>query len=447
MWQGIYTPEQILDYCEGDGAALFRLLSAMHTRIDWPRAWLRGKYVTVGVSAMEYNGVPINTELWSILRDNWSTILNALIEEVDNDFHVFEGTHLRDRFVERYIIEEQGIVNWPRLSSGQLCFDKDTRKEMAKTYPQIAPLHDLIKSIKEMRSVDLCIGHDGRNRTLLSPFHTLTGRNQPGSSAFIFALSSWLRRLIQPPPGYGIAYLDWEQQEPGIAAALSEDPAMMAAYRSGNIYLGFAKQIGAVPADATKNTHPLEHELFKTVWLGIIFAMGAETLGIRLGRSTGFAAKLLKAHHNVNKIFWNWSDGYIVKFLAEGVLPTSFGWQVRRGPKTDIPFLRNFLMQGNGSEMMRIATILGTERGVEICAPVHDAFLIMAPIDRLEEDIAKMRDAMAEASREVLNGFELRTEVAFKACYPDHFECKKGKELWDKVMGLLGKRGLLRLAA
>jgi hypothetical protein len=104
-------------------------------------------------------------------------------------------------------------------------------------------------------------------------------------------------------------------------------------------------------------------------------------------------------------------------------------------------------MQGNGSEMMRIAAIVGTERGIEICAPVHDAFLITAPIERLEEDIARMRDAMAEASREVLNGFELRTEVASKACYPDHFECKKGKVLWNKVMRLLEQRGLLRRAA
>jgi hypothetical protein len=446
-WQGVHTPEEIQNYCDNDGAALFRLLPAMEKYIDWPRALLRGKYVTVGVSAMEFHGVPIDTEKLAILQDNWSGIQNVLIDDVDKDFYVFEDYHLRERLVERYIIEEQGIVNWPRHPSGKLCFDKDTRAEMAKVYPQIEPLHELVKSIKEMRSIDLRVGQDGRNRTLLSPFHTLTGRNQPGSSWFIFALSSWLRRLIKPPPGYGIAYIDWAQQEPGIAAALSEDPAMMEAYLTGNIYLGFGKQIGMVPKDATKETHPHLHELFKAVWLGIIYGMGAETLGIRLGRSAGFSEKLLKAHRDMNRVFGNWQDGYIVKFLAEGMLHTAFGWQVRQGPQTDIPFLRNYPMQGNGSEMMRIAAILGTERGIEICAPVHDAFLIMAPIERLKEDIAKMRDAMAEASREVLNGFELRTDVESEACYPNHFECKKGKVLWDKVMRLLEQRGLLRRAA
>ncbi len=30
--------------------------------------------------------------------------------------------------------------------------------------------------------------------------------------------------------GFGVAYIDWSQQEIGIAAALSEDKAMQAAY-------------------------------------------------------------------------------------------------------------------------------------------------------------------------------------------------------------------------
>jgi DNA polymerase I-like protein with 3'-5' exonuclease and polymerase domains len=38
--------------------------------------------------------------------------------------------------------------------------------------------------------------------------------------------------LIKPKPGYGIAYIDWNQQEFGIAVALSEDPLMKTAYTS-----------------------------------------------------------------------------------------------------------------------------------------------------------------------------------------------------------------------
>ena len=83
-------------------------------------------------------------------------------------------------------------------------------------------------------------------------FSSKTGRNQPSNSKFVFGLSAWLRGLIKPSPGYGLAYIDWSQQEFGIAAALSGDHRMQEAYLSGDPYLTFAKQAGAAQADATK---------------------------------------------------------------------------------------------------------------------------------------------------------------------------------------------------
>ena len=128
-----------------------------------------------------------------------------------------------------------------------------------------------------MRLADLAVGHDGRNRTLLSPFRARSGRNQPSNSKFIFGPSVWLRGLIKPPPGHGVAYIDWEQQEFGIAAALSGDENMKAAYRSGDPYLAFAKQADAAPSDATKATHKAVREQFKQCVLAVQFGMGEES--------------------------------------------------------------------------------------------------------------------------------------------------------------------------
>ena len=83
---------------------------------------------------------------------------------------------------------------------------------------------------------NLAVGADGRNRCLLSPFRSITSRNQPSNAHFIFGPSCWLRSLIQPEPGRAVAYVDWSQQEFGIAAALSGDTAMMEAYTSGDPY-------------------------------------------------------------------------------------------------------------------------------------------------------------------------------------------------------------------
>jgi DNA polymerase I-like protein with 3'-5' exonuclease and polymerase domains len=128
-----------------------------------------------------------------------------------------------------------------------------------------------------------------------------------------------------------IAYIDWEQQEPGIASALSGDAAMQAAYQTGNIYLGFVKQIGAVPEDATKKTHPAHHELFKQTCLGINYGMGVETLARRINRPTIVARGLIRAHHERYRIFWRWSDAALDTASLTGSLHTVFGWQVHLG--------------------------------------------------------------------------------------------------------------------
>ncbi len=93
-------------------------------------------------------------------------------------------------------------------------------------------------------------------------------------------------------------------------------------------------------------------------------------------------------------------------------------------------------MQANGAEMLRIACCLATERGIEVCAPVHDAVLIMAPIDKVEADTAAMRTIMAEASRAVLAGFELGTDATVTR-YPDRYHDARGKVMWDRVCKLI----------
>jgi DNA polymerase I len=70
--------------------------------------------------------------------------------------------------------------------------------------------------------------------------------------------------------------------------------------------------------------------------------------------------------------------------MSQGALHTVFGWNIRIGENSNPGALRNFPMQANGAEMMRLACCLAAERGIEVCAPVHDALLICAPLERLE---------------------------------------------------------------
>jgi DNA polymerase I len=405
----------------------------MQSRSTLGHALLRGRYMAAA-ARIERNGVPIDTETLELLRRHWPDVQDQLIAEIDRDYGVYEGrTFKADRFA-AWLAKNN--IPWPRLDSGRLDLSDDTFRDMARACSAVAPLRELRAALSQMRLYDLAVGQDGRNRTILSAFRARTGRNQPSNTKFIFGPAVWLRGLIKPPPGYGLAYIDWEQQEFGIAAALSGDPLMMAAYRSGDPYLAFAKQAGAAPADATKATHKAVRDQFKSTVLAVQYGMGADALAQRIGQPPIRARELLRLHRETYRVFWRWSDAAVDHAMLHGSLHTVFGWRVRVPPGANARSLRNFPMQANGAEMLRLACCLGTERGVEVCAPVHDAVLIGAPLGRLDDDVARMRDAMAEASRIVLDGFELGTDAKLVR-YPDRYMDERGAAMWDHVMKLI----------
>jgi hypothetical protein len=433
----------ILDYCASDVAALERLLPAMLPHIDLPRALLRGRYMKAA-AAMESNGVPIDVPTLALLREKWTDIQDQLIRDIDANYGVFDGRTFRAGHWERWLVSHG--IPWPRLESGRLDLSDDAFRQMAKAYPAVSPMRELRSALSELRLNDLQVGDDGRNRTILSAFRARSGRNAPSNTKFIFGPSVWLRFLIKPPPGFGVAYIDYSQQEFGIAAALSGDSAMQAAYRSGDPYLTFAKQAGAVPEDATKDSHGSTRELFKTCALGVQYGMKADSLAARIGQPAIVARGLLQAHRETYRTFWQWSDAAVDHAMLTNTLHTVFGWTIQVDENPNPRSLRNFPMQANGAEMLRLACCFATERGIEVCAPIHDAVLVCAPLDRLDVDIAGMRKAMEDASRVVLAGFTLRTD-ATAVVYPNRFRDPRGTVMWDRVINLIATSAAKEKAA
>jgi DNA polymerase I-like protein with 3'-5' exonuclease and polymerase domains len=235
-----------------------------------------------------------------------------------------------------------------------------------------------------------------------------------------------------------VAYIDYSQQEYGIAAALADDTAMLEAYLSGDPYLKFAKQAKAVPDDATKESHKEVRHLFKECQLAVNYGMREKKLALKINRSEAEAKELLRSHHQVYKKFWRWSDGAEAYAMAMGKLHTIFGWQLflESGEIPNPRRLRNFPVQGNAAEMFRLACSLAIERGISVIGPVHDAVLIESPADQLDQAIAVTQEAMAEASRVVLGGFTLRSEVK-RFSYPQRFEDEKGQDMWQRVSRIL----------
>ena len=267
----------------------------------------------------------------------------------------------------------------------------------------------------------------------------MTGRNQPSSSKFVFGPARWLRGLVREQPGRALAYVDWSTQEIAIAAGLSGDERMVEDYQT-DPYLGFAKAAHLVPTDATKESHGGVREQYKAIVLGVNYGMGPETMAQKAGITKGEARELLRLHKATYPTFWRWIDDTVTTALFTGKMQSVFGWRRHVGRDANPRSLMNFPMQANGAEMMRLAAIAATETGIEVCCPVHDAFVISAPIDRLENDVAAMREIMSRAGRLVTGGLDVRTSTKV-ARWPDRYMDSRGEDMWDRVIGLM-ERGI-----
>ena len=247
---------QILDYCASDVRGLAALFPLMAPSIDWPRALVRGRYMAA-VARMERTGVPIDQNFHRAMVENWENLKISLIADVNTVYSVYEGTTFKsDRFAQ--YLSAQGIL-WPRHLTGALRLDDETFHDQAKRWPILRPLYELRTTLSGLRLTGLTVGSDGRNRCLLSPFSAITSRNQPSTTKFIFGPAKWMRGLIEPPDGFGLAYIDFSSQEIGIAAALSGDELMIKGYQDGDPYLAFAKQARLVAGRCDKaiaQSHP-----------------------------------------------------------------------------------------------------------------------------------------------------------------------------------------------
>ena len=125
-------------------------------------------------------------------------------------------------------------------------------------------------------------------------------------------------------------------------------------------------------------------------------ASAAPGLGVRpragvLGKPVVEGRELLRLHRETYPRYWRWSDAVQDFAMLRGYLQTVFGWGVHVGHDANPRSLRNFPLQGNGAEMLRLACCLATERGIRVCCPVHDALLVEAPAAEGLHEVATPR--------------------------------------------------------
>lgn len=430
-----FSPQErqdTVDYCWTDIVALEALLARI--TIDLPFTLLRGRY-QAAVARMMRTGAPIDADLFRRLSGAWDRLKFDLIASVDASFGVYESGHRRYRLIEQWL-GRIGLQNsWPRTPTGLPKLDENTLNEQVALHPGLPELQifkELDATLNQMRLTDLAVGEDGRNRAMLGAYVTISGRNAPKASEFIFGPATWVRGLIKPPEGFGICYFDYKAQEVAIAAALSRDARLAEHYAAGDTYWNFAVAAGL----ADRGERDAVRDLVKVLFLAIGYGMGFRTLARRAGISEAEAKELLETHTRLYPDFARWREDIVDRALINGWLRTPLGWRLFVRPDMPIPQLLNWPMQSRGADVMRAVCIAATEAGIELAAPVHDGFLIVSSLERLEEDKVRMLEIMKRAGEVVTGGLTIRVDDK-TVRWPDRYMDKRGAAMWGKVMALL----------
>jgi hypothetical protein len=433
---------EMLEYCAADVDSTVELFLAMTSRwateYEMRAALFRGHFVQVN-DRIEQFGIPIDVGTWNTISARHIELREWFIRDLGFQ-NIYEGETFKRKKFEDFVRSFAGN-RWPRTAiSGAFKSDGETLKAMANLYPEAGRFYDLHSALSTLKSSRFRVDPDGRSRCYVHPFKTLTGRNAPPSSRFIYGAAKWMRSIVRPTRGTAIAYIDYSAQEIGIAAALSGDSQMWADYASGDPHMDFAIRANLAPAGATKATHREARTTAKMVNLGLQYGQGVAGIAQRLKISEAKAGALKFAHQRSFPSFWSFIDRTLAAADLSGRILTPLAWGMEISPTTRKTTLFNFPMQATGADLMRLVAIRLVERGVRLLATIHDAFLIEAPLAEIEAAVALTRQVMRESSGELLKGRELESD-AMIVRYPNRYIDEDGLEMWNRLRRALVELG------
>lgn len=296
----------ILDYCESDVKYLSKLHHgikksitkglAPYDKYSYEKdAVRRGDYAARS-AYMERIGHPIDYEGAKNFGSHVATILFEVAREISEAFpevrpFIFNAKkgvfQKKEKNIRRWIMERHtlpdGHLDWEKTETGKASLSLDAFKAhypYTDEFPEDSFGAQMVRFLRTQKAMNGFQPPRGKKRTFwdsvgsdkwVRPYMGIYGaqsaRSQPAATGFIPLKAKWMRVLLQPPPGLCYISVDWSSQEFLIGGLLSGDRNMIDAYQSGDPYMATAILAGAAPKDATKKTHPLIRDKFKSTCL------------------------------------------------------------------------------------------------------------------------------------------------------------------------------------
>jgi hypothetical protein len=427
----------IMDYCLSDTVHLPALLKSLNAEYNKfiPREhrgtlkdeihW-RAEYA-IRTAIMVRHGYPVDVNWVKNLTENIPVVMREVIEDINAQFPEIKpfkfnksnAKYSMDTKAVRSWIESSGHKGWDKTETGKLSLALDSFKRFynySHDYPrdnfgaQMVRYFVMSQQLKGFSEPSGSknntfwdyIGSDGMVRPYMNIYGAQSSRTQASSTSLLFLKTGWVRSLCVAPKGYAVGAIDYSSQEFLLSAVCSGDEKMIDAYRSGDVYLAYAKGIGMVPPEGTKETHGKQRDLCKATVLGLSYMMSEFGLSHDLTEKLGHyvspdeCKEMVQSFYDLYSKFSLWRkqviDNYFIKdkYIR---LPDGF---YMFGSNDNFRSVGNVPLQGFGACIMRKAVQLAQDAGLNVIFTLHDALYIMFKSDDLEA-MSTLKRCMYEA--------------------------------------------------
>ncbi|HEY4027382.1 MAG TPA: DNA polymerase I, partial [Candidatus Dormibacteraeota bacterium] len=276
---------------------------------------------------MESEGVAIDVPYLREMQAELQGQLSALEAEVA-ELAGYEFNLNAPQQLAKLLFEELRLPVGKRTKTGYST-DADTLEALREKHPIVGLVleHRQLSKLKSTY-VDALPGlvdpATGRVHTSFGQASTATGRLSSSNPNLMnipvrTELGQRIRRAFQAArPGHALFAVDYSQIELRVAAHLSEDPQMLAAFQAGNdIHAATAARVFKVPLE---QVDPNQRRLAKVANFGSIYGQGEYGLSQQLSIPGDEARAFLKEYWSTYGRLKEWLDDLRVKAREEGVV-------------------------------------------------------------------------------------------------------------------------------
>ncbi|MDB5752159.1 MAG: polA [Ramlibacter sp.] len=370
---------------------------------------------------IERNGVLIDGQALA----QQSHELGTRIMQLEREAHELAGQPFNlgsPKQIGEVLFTKLGLPVAKKTASGAPSTDEEVLEKLAEDYPLPAKLleHRGLSKLKGTytdKLAQLAHPRTGRVHTHYAQAVAVTGRlssNEPNLQNIPIRTTEGrrVREAFVAPPGCCIASADYSQIELRIMAHISEDEALLRAFRDNvDVHRATASEVFGLPLDQVSSE---QRRYAKVINFGLIYGMSAFGLARNLGIETAAAKSYIDRYFQRYPGVKNYMDETRLSAKSRGYVETVFGRRLylpeinspngpRRGGAERQAI--NAPMQGTAADLIKLAMVKVQQvldrdnRKTKMIMQVHDELVFEVPQDEVEwltTEIPRLMAGVAE---------------------------------------------------